>query len=69
MDEQIAQCVHRPPYEQRYKQLQPSPRSSNEVRVGLFEMSKHDKFRAKAVAGLLAQIEAWRLERGGAQAN
>jgi hypothetical protein len=56
--------VERKPYGKDTNSYTLSPRSSNEVRVRLFEMSKQDKFRAKAAAGLLAQIEAWRLEHG-----
>jgi hypothetical protein len=56
--------VERKPYGKDTNSYTLSPRSSNEVRVRLFEMSKQDKFRAKAAASLLAQIEAWRLEHG-----
>jgi hypothetical protein len=56
--------VERKPYGKDSNSYTLSPRSSNEVRIRLFEMSKQDKFRAKAAAGLLAQIEAWRLEHG-----
>ena len=56
--------VERKPYGKDTNSYTLSPRSSNEVRIRLFEMSKQDKFRAKAAAGLLAQIEAWRLEHG-----
>ena len=56
--------VERKPYGRDTNSYTLAPRSSNEVRVRLFEMSKHDKFRAKAAAGLLAQIEAWRMEHG-----
>jgi hypothetical protein len=56
--------VERKPYGKNTNSYTLSPRSSNEVRVRLLEMSKQDKFRAKAAAGLLAQIEAWRLEHG-----
>jgi hypothetical protein len=41
-----------------------APRSSNEVRLRVFEMSKRDNHRAQAAAALLAQIEMWRLEHG-----
>ena len=56
--------VERKPYGKDTNSYTLSSRSSNEVRVRLFEMSKHDKFRAKTAAWLLAQIEAWRLEHG-----
>lgn len=56
--------VERKPYGKDSNSYTLSPRSSNKVRIRLFEMSKQDKFRAKAAAGLLAQIEAWRLEHG-----
>jgi hypothetical protein len=56
--------VERKPYGKDTNSYILSPRSSNEVRVRLFEMSMHDKYRAKAAAMLLAQIDAWRLEHG-----
>jgi hypothetical protein len=56
--------VERKPYGKDTNSYTLSPRSSNEVRVRLFEMSKQDKVRAKSAAGLLAQIDAWRLEHG-----
>jgi hypothetical protein len=56
--------VERKPYEKDANTYTLAPRSSNEVRVRLFEMSRQDKHRAKAVAALLAQIETWRLEHG-----
>jgi hypothetical protein len=56
--------VERKPYGKDTNSYTLSPRSSNEVRVRLFEMSKQDKYRAKAAAVLLAQIDAWRLEHG-----
>jgi hypothetical protein len=56
--------VERKPYGKDTNSFALFPRSSNEVRIRLFEMSKQDKFRAKAAAGLLAQIDAWRLEHG-----
>jgi hypothetical protein len=56
--------VERKPYGKDSNSYTLSPRSSNEVRIRLFEMSKQDKFRARAAASLLAQIEAWRLEHG-----
>jgi hypothetical protein len=59
-----AAFVERKPYGKDTNSYTLSPRSSNEVRIRLFEMSKQDKFRAKAAASLLAQIEAWRLEHG-----
>jgi hypothetical protein len=56
--------VERKPYGKDANTYTLAPRSSNEVRVRLFEMSTQDKHRAKAAAALLAQIEAWRLEHG-----
>lgn len=56
--------VERKPYGKDRNSYTLAPRSSNEVRVRLFEMSMQDKYRAKAATGLLAQIEAWRLEHG-----
>ena len=53
--------VERKPYGKDTNSYTLSPRSSNEVRV---RMSKHDKYRAKAAAMLLSQIDAWRLEHG-----
>lgn len=56
--------VERKPYGRDANSYTLAPRSSNEVRGRLFEMSKKDKYRTKAAAVLLAQIEAWRLEHG-----
>lgn len=56
--------VERKPYGKDTNTYTLAPRSSNEVRRRLFEMSRQDKYRAKASAALLAQIETWRLEHG-----
>jgi hypothetical protein len=56
--------VERRPYGKDTNSYTLAPRSSNEVRIRLFEMSRKDKHRAKAAAVLLAQIEVWRLEHG-----
>jgi hypothetical protein len=56
--------VERKPYGKDTNSYTLAPRSSNEVRERLLEMSQHDKRRAKAAAALLKQIEVWRLEHG-----
>ena len=56
--------VERKPYGKDANTYTMAPRSSNEVRVRLFEMSTHDQHRTKSAAELLAQIETWRLEHG-----
>jgi len=56
--------VERRPYGKDTNGYTLAPRSSNEVRIRLFEMSRKDKRGAKAAAVLLAQIEVWRLEHG-----
>jgi hypothetical protein len=58
-----AAFVERQPYGKETNAFTLAPRSSNEVRVRLFEMVTQDKHRMKSAA-LLAQIEAWRLEHG-----
>jgi len=40
------------------------PRSANELRAQLFEMSKSDDRRKKSASSLLGQLELWRLEHG-----
>lgn len=56
--------VERKPYGKDTNSYTLAPRSSNEVRERLLEMSQHDKRRAKSAAALLKQIEVWRLEHG-----
>jgi hypothetical protein len=56
--------VEHKPYGKDTNSYTLAPRSSNEVRERLFEMSQHDKRRAKSANALLKQIEVWRLEHG-----
>jgi hypothetical protein len=56
--------VERRPYGKDANTFTLAPRTSNEVRVRLFEMSTQDKHRMKSAAAMLAQIDAWRLEHG-----
>jgi hypothetical protein len=59
-----AAFVEHKPLEERADAYTLLPRSSNDVRVRLFEMSKDDKHRMKSALALLEQIEVWRLEYG-----
>ena len=56
--------VERRPYGSDSNAYTQAPRSSNEVRMRLFEMSMKDARRMKAAATMLRQIQLWRLEYG-----
>jgi hypothetical protein len=59
-----AAFVEHKPHKERANTYTLLPRSSNEVRVRLFEMANNDKDRMKSARSLLRQIEVWRLEYG-----
>ena len=59
-----AAFVEHKPYGRDTNAYTLTPRSANDVRERLFEMSTRDKNRMKCASSLLAQIEVWRLEHG-----